>query len=105
MKNIYIGIDVGTTSLKALALTEDGALAGSTLSLLDAVENLSKFCNIPITEALVCATANPAAELGVSDLVGELKVGARADLLIGSVDEIEKKITLQRVLVGGTEIK
>ena len=24
MKNIYIGIDVGTTSLKALALTEDG---------------------------------------------------------------------------------
>ncbi len=88
-----------------IARTPDGVLAGSTLSLLEAVENLSKFCNIPITEALVCATANPAAELGVSDLVGELKVGARADLLIGSVDEIEKKITLQRVFVGGTEIK
>ena len=29
MKKIYIGIDVGTTSLKALALTEDGEIAAS----------------------------------------------------------------------------
>lgn len=88
-----------------IARTPDGALAGSTLSLLAAVENLAAFCGIPITDALLCATANPAAELGVSHLVGELKVGARADFLIGSIDDKNKKISVSRVFVGGAEIK
>ncbi len=88
-----------------IARTPDGALAGSTLSLLAAVENLAAFCAIPITDALVCATANPAAELGVSGLVGELRAGARADFLIGSIDEENKKISVDRVFVGGAEIK
>lgn len=88
-----------------IARTPDGALAGSTLSLLAAVENLAAFCAIPITDALVCATANPAAELGVSGLVGELRAGARADFLIGSIDEKNKKISVDRVFVGGAEIK
>lgn len=88
-----------------IARTPDGALAGSTLSLLAAVENLAAFCDIPITDALVCATANPAAELGVSGLVGELRAGARADFLIGSIDEKNKKISVDRVFVGGAEIK
>ena len=88
-----------------IARTPDGALAGSTLSLLAAVENLAAFCAIPITDALVCATANPAAELGVSELVGELRAGARADFLIGSIDEKNKKISVDRVFVGGAEIK
>ena len=88
-----------------IARTPDGALAGSTLSLLAAVENLAAFCDIPITDALICATANPAAELGVSGLVGELRAGARADFLIGSIDEKNKKISVDRVFVGGAEIK
>lgn len=88
-----------------IARTPDGALAGSTLSLLAAVENLAAFCDIPITDALVCATANPAAELGVSGLVGELRAGARADFLIGSIDEKNKKISVDRIFVGGAEIK
>ena len=88
-----------------IARTQDGALAGSTLSLVLAVENLARFCNISISDALVCATLNPAAELGVSDQVGELKRGARADILLASIDESAKKLRVDRVFVGGKEVE
>ena len=39
MKNIYIGIDVGTTSLKALALTEDGECIATSKRAYDLCAN------------------------------------------------------------------
>jgi len=63
------------------ALTLDGALAGSTLSLFDAVNNLAAFADIPFGEALLCATRAPADMLGV-DTVGDLLPGRMADFLV-----------------------
>lgn len=63
------------------ALTADGALAGSTLSLFDAVNNLAAFADIPFGEALLCATRAPADMLGV-DHVGDLLPGRMADFLV-----------------------
>ncbi len=67
------------------AETLDGALAGSTLNLWDGVKNLMKFARIPLSEAIACATVNPARMVGVESLVGSVEVGKRADLLL--VDE------------------
>lgn len=75
------------------ALTQDGALAGSTLSLFDAVNNLAVFADIPFGEALLCATRAPADMLGV-DTVGDLLPGRMADFLVlddadvPSIDEV-----------------
>ena len=91
-----------------IARTPEGALAGSTLDLYRAVENLAAFCNIPLCDALVCATSNPAAEVGLSDVVGTLKPGARADFIITEPDFEAKNLGIGeegcRVFVGGEEI-
>lgn len=65
-----------------VALTEEGKLAGSTLSLLRGVQNLASFCGIPFGEALTCATLTPAVSLGIADERGTLREGAFADLVL-----------------------
>ena len=87
-----------------IARTPEGALAGSTLDLHRAVENLASFCGIPITDAVIAATKNPAAEVGLAGDVGVIAPGARADMLFCNVDAINKKIRIDRVFVGGREV-
>ena len=79
------------------ALTEDGALAGSTLTLIDGVNNLVAFAGISFGEALLCATRAPADMLGVDD-VGDLLPGRLADFLVLSDDEVP---AIDEVWMGG----
>lgn len=79
------------------AVTLDGALAGSTLSLWDGVKNLMKFAGATLADAVTCATRNPAEMLGVSDRLGSIEAGKRADLLI--VDESD--LNIEAVLCRG----
>ena len=69
------------------ALTPDGALAGSTLTLDAALRNLMSFTGMPLGEAVTCVTANPAKQVGVFDRIGSIEVGKQADLLILSGEE------------------
>ncbi len=71
------------------AYTGDGAIAGSTLNLLDGVRNLATFAGISFGEAVTCATKTPAALLGRQGELGSLSVGARADLIL--LDGVGKK--------------
>ena len=64
------------------AETLDGALAGSTLDLWNAVKNLMRFARIPVEEAVACATVNPAKMVGIDGAVGSIDAGKRADLLL-----------------------
>lgn len=64
------------------AMTEDGHLAGSTLSLLDGLWNLMRFCGITLDEALPTATRNPARMIGLGESIGTLETGKYADFLI-----------------------
>lgn len=91
------GMDV--TVKEGKAYTTDGAIAGSTLGLLDAVRNLAKFCDIPVAHALCCATINPARAAKIDDYVGSLTAGHAADLLI--LDIRDNEITLTDIMVAG----
>lgn len=64
------------------ALTEDGHLAGSTLSLFEGLLNLMKFCNIGLDDAIMTVTRNPAQMVGIDAHVGSLEKGKNADFLI-----------------------
>ena len=64
-----------------IARTLDGALAGSTLTLDRAIENLMSFCNISFEEAIISATEAPAREIGIFDDCGSIDEGKRADIL------------------------
>lgn len=84
------------------ALTPEGKLAGSTLDLKTAVENLMSFCGIGIAEAVRCATLNPAREVGIDGTVGALSPGKRADALI--VRENGGKLTVEKIFIGGIPV-
>lgn len=63
------------------AVNEEGALAGSTLSLFTAICNFMHFCDLPIEKVLPFATSNPADMLGISHTCGRIREGLRADII------------------------
>ncbi len=81
------------------AMTHDGAIAGSTLHLLDGVKNLSDFAGIPLEAALYHATLAPAKQVGLDGLIGEIAPGKRADLLL-----LDEDFNLCGVWVGGQKM-
>ncbi|MBR5123644.1 MAG: N-acetylglucosamine-6-phosphate deacetylase [Clostridia bacterium] len=78
------------------ARTHDGAIAGSTLTMWQAVTNLSDYAEIPFEDALYAATMAPALEIGLEDEIGSLEVGKRADLLV-----LDNWLTIGRIMCGG----
>jgi N-acetylglucosamine-6-phosphate deacetylase len=71
-----------------------GAIAGSTLTSAAAVRHAVAL-GVPLTDAVRAATALPAAALGLTD-VGELRPGARADVVL-----LDDDVAVRRVLRGG----
>ena len=62
-------------------LDATGSIAGGTATLLDVVRRTTA-AGVQFTDALTSATAVPAAVLGLTDEVGSLRRGLRADVLI-----------------------
>jgi N-acetylglucosamine-6-phosphate deacetylase len=77
-----------------IARRDDGVLAGSTLTMIEAVRNLADL-GIPLADAVGAATAVPAQVLGLPEL-GRLELGAQADLLV-----LDDNLEIERVCVGG----
>ena len=80
------------------ALTEEGAIAGSMLTLLEGVRNFMRFTGAPLTEVLPMATENPAKMVGIDRMVGSLESGRYADFLILSDPA---SVALDAVVLGG----
>lgn len=77
------------------ASTSSGRLAGSTLTMDQAVRNLVNFTGCSEAEALATASAVPAKVLGLRDR-GSLAVGARADLVV-----LDESMEVVATMVGG----
>lgn len=78
----------------AAYLKVGGSLAGSTLSLDRAVANYQKLGHVSFEDAVLAATANPAAALGISDQVGSLTPGKRADIIVVDDDCTVRFVTM-----------
>jgi N-acetylglucosamine-6-phosphate deacetylase len=64
------------------ALTADGsALAGSTLTMIEAVRRAAQWGGAPLADAIRMASLNPARQLGRDAEFGSIEVGKRADLV------------------------
>jgi N-acetylglucosamine-6-phosphate deacetylase len=70
-------------------LRADGTLAGAALDMARAVRNCVRLVGLPLTRALQMASAIPAAFLGLSDKLGRIVPGFRADLVAFAPDEID----------------
>ena len=64
---------------------KDGTLAGSVLTMDQALRNAVLHCSISLTRALASVTRNPARVLGLRDR-GEIEKGKRADLVLLEYD-------------------
>jgi N-acetylglucosamine-6-phosphate deacetylase len=60
----------------------DGTIAGSDLDMASAVRNAVGMLGLGLPNALAMASANPAAFLGLSDQLGSIAEGYRADLVL-----------------------
>jgi N-acetylglucosamine-6-phosphate deacetylase len=79
--------------------TEDGRLAGSALTMLQAVQNTVNIVGIPVDEAIRMATLYPAQVLRLEHKVGQLVPGAAANVVV-----LNQELALQRVWVDGVEV-
>ncbi len=82
------------------ARTHDGAIAGSTLTMWEAVQNLCDFADVSLEDAVYAATMAPALEVGLGDEIGSLEVGKRADLLVLD-NGAASGATIGRIMCGG----
>jgi N-acetylglucosamine-6-phosphate deacetylase len=73
-----------------------GALAGSTLTMDDAVRRAVVDLGLPIAEVSIAASATPARAIGVYDTVGSIEAGKAADLVV-----LNDRIELVRVMTRG----
>ena len=79
-------------------ITADGTLSGSNITLLQAVQNCVRHCDVPLNSAFQMATLNPARLMKLDDRTGNLRAGCQADLLFLS-DDLE----LIRIFKDGKE--
>lgn len=64
------------------ARLEDGTLAGSCLTMIEAVKNIIRFTGCTLEDAVTMASTNPARNLNVIHRKGSLDIGKDCDLLI-----------------------
>jgi N-acetylglucosamine-6-phosphate deacetylase len=76
----------------------DGRLAGSVISMLDAVRIMVEQAGASVGEAALMAATNPARVLGLGER-GRIEAGAIADLLV-----LGPRLELKAVFVGGREL-
>lgn len=74
------------------AVLKDGTLAGSATNLYGCMCKAVEF-GIPLEQAIMAATANPARSIGIFDRVGSIRIGKQADLLL-----VSEKLELKRVI-------
>ena len=79
--------------------TPDGVLAGSNLSLHDAIGVMMRQVGIGLAEALQMASHTPARAMGLEGQVGRLAVGARADFV-----QLDGDANLIHVWQGGVQL-
>ena len=72
----------------------DGVLAGSTLTMIEAVRNLHDL-GVSLPEALAAASTVPARVLGLAT-IGRIEAGVPADVVV-----LDDNLEIERVLVGG----
>ena len=76
-----------------------GWLAGSTITLLQAVQRAVKLAKLPLQHAVHLASLSPARRIGIEARKGQLEPGCDADLLV-----LNQDLSLREVIVGGRRL-
>ena len=77
------------------ATLESGVLAGSAIHLAEAMRRAVRF-GVPLEAAVAAATRNPAASIGLENVIGTLMPGANADIVV-----LDKELNVRQVFLQG----
>jgi N-acetylglucosamine-6-phosphate deacetylase len=77
-------------------INSNGDFAGTSLTMLDAVQNAVNYVGIELKEALRMASLYPAQSIGMENELGRIKEGYRADLVV-----FDNKISVKGVMSYG----
>ena len=91
--------DVAVVVKGGIARDRHGSLAGSTLTMPQALRNLMSFCDLSLAEALPMLTRAPARALGMYPRKGSLQAGADADIVIW-----DEQTGVQATWIGGEPV-
>ncbi len=86
----------GRRARKCVYRLKDGTIAGSDLTMIDAVKNAVRRCGVDLKDAIAFATINPAKLLGVDRNKGSISKGKDADLVI-----FDKNFDVKMTMVRG----
>jgi len=76
----------------------ENVLAGAASPITKCVNNIMKFTQCSLKDAIQMASTNPARLLGLND-IGEISQGKRADLIVFTIED--EKIVIQQTIVAG----
>lgn len=80
----------------SLATLQDGTIAGSVTNLMNCLRTAVQEMGIPLEDAVMCATENPAKQIGIFDKCGSLSIGKQADIVL-----LDKHLALRDVFICG----
>lgn len=84
---------------EGIAKLADGVLAGSTLTMIDAVRNMVKRIGITLEDSIRMASANPARVVKVYNNKGSISIGKDADIVI-----LDGNLNVLRTIIGGITV-
>jgi N-acetylglucosamine-6-phosphate deacetylase len=84
------------TARDGICQTAAGTLAGSALSMIDAVRNTVEMLGVPLEEAARMASTYPADFLGLGATHGRIEAGFRADFTV-----VDRDLRLTETWIGG----
>ncbi|MDN7137183.1 N-acetylglucosamine-6-phosphate deacetylase [Pseudidiomarina sp. 1ASP75-14] len=80
--------------------TPDGTLAGSCLTMIDAVRNTVQQCAVSLADAVEMASLTPARMLGLDHMLGSIEVGKQADFML-----LDSELNIVQLWQQGTPIR
>lgn len=86
--------------IDGFARLDNGTIAGSTLTLDKAIKNMVNIVGIPLHEAIMMASYNPAKALGLDHKIGSVEKGKQADLVF-----LDQNLNVTHVMIKGHLIK
>jgi len=92
----YMLGEIPITKTNGVARTPDGALASSSIGLINCVRNMHETIGVPLTEAVTMATASPARAVGLYKTHGSLEENKIADIIA-----IDDDFNVKFVMVDG----